>query len=725
MKTSNELIHPNLNSSRRDFLRNASLLSGGLIIALSLPACHRAVPPSKMAGSSQPSAWLRIGTDNKITIIVDRSEMGQGVYTTLPMLIAEELELPLSAINIEAAPVGAHYVNDLAGGQLTGGSTSTRDAWEKLRIAGAQARMVLIEAASRRLGAPATTLWVKDGYIHGAGDARLTFGDVAELAATLPLPSPKEVVLKKTASFELIGKGAARLDSPSKIDGSAEFGIDVKLRGMKYAALIQSPVLGGTVQSVDSTEAVGMPGVVKILTVGQGSGVLVVATHYWQALKARDALKIVWSPGARLNVSNATIRAGLKAASSGNGLSARKDGDALAVLKSAPHTLSATYELPLLAHATLEPMNCTADVQASRCDVYVGTQVQQMAQEVAAHAAGMKPDQVRIHTTLLGGGFGRRLETDFIPAAVEGSKALGAPVKVIWTREDDMTHDTYRPPAYDQIVAGLAANGDIDAIHIKITSPSVTARLFPSPDSNEVDSFAVEAAANYLYDVPNIFVEYVQHEVGIDVGYWRSVSHALNCFVVESFMDELAHSRGVDPVEYRRQLLKKQPRALRVLNEAASRADWGKTEKGHFLGVSVMEGYGSYLAQVADISLDASGKMKIHRVVCVVDCGIKVNPKIVESQVFGGIVFGLSAALWGDIHIEGGEVKQANFDTYRVLRMSETPQIDVHLLDSTETPGGMGEPSTALVAPAVANALFAATRKRLRTLPFAGQIAIA
>jgi isoquinoline 1-oxidoreductase beta subunit len=365
----------------------------------------------------------------------------------------------------------------------------------------------------------------------------------------------------------------------------------------------------------------------------------------------------------------------------------------------------------------MEPMNCTADVKADGCDVYVGTQVQQIAQATAAKAAGLAPAQVRIHTTLLGGGFGRRLEVDFIPAAVEASKAVGAPVKVIWSREDDMTHDAYRPPAHDVLAAGFDDGGKLQAVQIRLVGPSITARMFPAVVEKAVDPFAVEAAANFLYDVPNVYVEHVRKEIGVDVGYWRSVSHALNCFVVESFVDELANSAKQDPYEFRRALLGKQPRAKHVLEEAATRAGWGQAPAGHHQGIALMEGYGTYLAQVAEISVGPGGKLAIHRLVTVVDCGAKVNPAIVESQVTSGIVFGLSAALWGHIDLKQGQVQQRNFDSYRVLRLNELPQLDVHLVDSTEAPGGIGEPSTALVAPAVCNAIHAATGQRLRALP--------
>ena len=700
---------------RREFLKVGALAGGGLVLGISLAGCSK---PAELAAKSvaggQPVAWLKIAGDNTITILVDKSEMGQGVYTALPMLLAEELDVPLKAVKVVAAPAAAPYVNVFLGTMITGGSTSVREAWGKLRTAGAQARAMLVGAAADEWKVDASTLKVADGVVTGPGGQKRTFGELAEAAARRPVP--KDAKPKDPATFALVGKAQPRVDTPAKLDGSAEYGIDIKLPGMKYAALAQSPVLGGSVKSVDSAAAEKMPGVIKV--VATQSGVAVVADHYWQAHTARDALKITWDAGPNAHLDTAAIRAGLKSAK-GAPLSARKDGDAAAALKAASKRVEAAYELPLLAHATMEPMNCTADVRADGCDLYVPTQVQQIAQGTAAAAAGLKPEQVNVHTTLLGGGFGRRLEVDFIPAAVEASKAAGVPVKLIWTREDDMTHDAYRPPAYDTGTAGFDATGALTGVHIKLTSPSITARMFPPVvDGGKMDPFAVEAAANFLYDVPNVAVDYLRHEVGINVGYWRSVSHALNCFVVESFMDEVAHAAGKDPYEFRRALLGKQPRAQKVLDEAASRAGWGKAPAGRHQGIAVMEGYGTYLAQVAEISIE-QGKMKVHKITCVVDCGHKVNPGIVDQQISGGIVFGLSAALWGEVTLEGGKVKQSNFDNYRVLRMHQMPELDVHLLDSTEAPGGIGEPSVAVVAPALANAVFAATGKRVRALPLA------
>ncbi len=496
------------------------------------------------------------------------------------MLLAEELEVDVDAIRIEPAPVGDAYINPGNGGQVTGTSNSVQDAWDKLRTAGAQARTLLISAAADRWRVDPAQCHARNGRVVNAQGKSLTYGELADSAAKRPLP--KDVKLKARSDFEIIGKPRPRLDSAAKVDGSAEFGLDVKLPGMLYAALAQSPVLGGKVRTVDAGAAEKMPGVRRVMTTA--SGVVVVAEHFWQALKARKALKIEWEPGANSGLDNAAIGALLKkAAAAGAGLSAKNQGDVPGAFKSARHSLSAAYELPLLAHATMEPMNCTADVSAGGCDLYVGTQVQQVSQATAAAAAGLEPAQVRVHTTLLGGGFGRRLDIDFIPAAVEASKAMGAPVKVIWTREDDMTHDTYRPPAYEEVSGGLDASGRLVAWNLHIVSPSITARMFPPVKG--VDDSVIEAAVNNLYDVPNLSVSYSRQEIGIDVGYMRSVSHAPNCFVIESFMDELAALAGKNPYDFRMAHLTRKPRQRRVLQDDRRACRLGQgaggTSSGH------------------------------------------------------------------------------------------------------------------------------------------------
>ncbi len=705
-----------MNPGRRDFLKISAVAGGGLVIALSLPGCGRKQGLGSAAGG-MPNAWLRIGGDNTITVLVDKSEMGQGVYTALPMLLAEELEVPLAAVRVEAAPPGPEYVNRAIGVQITGGSTSVREGWDKLREAGATARVMLVQAAAAAWEVDPSECRVEGGRVLNADGDALTYGAVAEAASKLPVP--KDVPLKSPDAFKLIGTPARRTDSPGKVDGSAQFGIDVRLPGMLYGALAQPPVLGGSLETFDKAAAEQMPGVRGV--VATSSGVVVVADHYWQARQALAALEIEWNAGPNAELDSRRIAATLaNAAKPGSGIPVRSDGDAAAALKAPNKVLRATYRLPLLAHATLEPMNCTADVRADGCDVHVGTQWQDAAQATAAKAAGLEPSRVRIHTTLLGGGFGRRLELDFIPAAVEASKAVGKPVQVIWSREDDMTHDAYRPPANNVAAGALDGEGRLVAWQLHVVSPSVTARMFPTAvaDPKVADPFAVEAAQNFPYDVPNVAVDYKQQEIGINVGYWRSVSHALNCFVAESFMDELAHAARQDPCEFRRALLGKQPRFKRALEEAAAMGGWGSPPAGRHQGIALMEGYGTYLAQVAEVSI-AGGRLKVHRICCAVDCGRMVNPAIVESQIEGGIVFGLTAALWGEITLERGRVRQANFDGYRLLRLNEMPAIEVKLLESSEAPGGVGEPSTALVAPAVCNAIYAATGRRLRDLPIA------
>jgi isoquinoline 1-oxidoreductase subunit beta len=713
--------------SRRDFLNATATVGGGLILALTLPgpgsksnsaaAAATGAADAAAAGKSagQINAWLKIARDNSITIIVDRSEMGQGVYTALPMLLAEELNIDMAAIRIEAAPVGDVYINPGNGGQVTGTSNSVQDAWEKLRMAGATARTMLISAAAKRWRIDPAQCHVKNGTVINHQGKVLTYGELADAAAKESVP--KDLKLIPRTDFQIIGKARARIDTPGKVDGSAEFGLDVKLPGMLHAVLAQSPVLGGKVQTFDAGAAEKMPGVRKVMVTS--SGVVVVADHFWQALKARNALAITWDAGANAQLDNAAIRAMLvKTAAAGAGLSARNDGNVDGALKSSKQSLSAAYYLPLLAHATMEPMNCTADVRADGCDLYVGTQVQQIAQTTAATSAGLAPEKVRVFTTLIGGGFGRRLDIDFIPAAVEASKALGTPVKVIWTREDDMTHDTYRPPAYEEVSGGVDASGKVIAWKLHITSPSITARMFPPVKG--VDDSVIEAAVNNLYDVPNLSVSYSRQEIGIDVGYMRSVSHAPNCFVIESFMDELAAAAGKNPYDFRLAQLGNKPRQRRVLQLTAERAGWGKAPAGRYQGIALLEGYTTHLAQVAEISIE-NGELKVHKITCVVDCGQMVNPRIVESQIESGIVFGLTAALWGEVTLKGGRVQQTNFNNYRLLRGNELPELDVHLLDSDEAPGGIGEAAVPLVAPAICNALFTATGIRLRELPIGRQ----
>ncbi len=703
--------------SRRGFLQTAGAASGALVIGLYLPGTE---PAAAAAGASatqlvKANAWLTIGTDGSINILCDRSEMGQGVYTALPTLIAEELGINPADVKVEFAPPGNEYINNLLGTQITGGSTSVRDAWEKLRMAGAEARARLIAVAASDWNVAAETCAVANGYVV-AGNRRRAFGELAEAAAALP--KPDKVTLKDPKDFQYIGKTQPRLDTPLKVDGRAKFGIDTRLPGMLYAALAQPPVLGGSVRSFDASKAQALPGVRHVLQTS--GGVAVIADSWWQARQARDALVIEWNAGPNAKLTNAEIYAGLKSASATPGRSVRSDGDFEAVLQASRHRVEAAYELPMLAHSTLEPQNCTVEFRDGECHVHVPTQVQLIAQASAMKACGLPAEKVFIHTTFLGGGFGRRLDVDFIPPAVECARAAGKPVKLLWTREDDTTHDVYRPPARNTLTGSFDAAGKLEAVKIHLVAPSITARWAPSVVEKIIDPFAIEAAHNFPYDVPNVSVDYLRHEVGINVGYWRSVSHALNCFAIESFMDELASAAKTDPYEFRRALLSKQPRWRAVLDAAATDAKWGKAAKGRHQGIAVMSGYDTYLAQVAEVSVERN-KLKIHRIVCAIDCGQMVNPSIVRAQAEGSIIFGLTAALFGEINIADGKVQEQNFDSYRLLRINEVPPIDVHLLESTEKPGGMGEPGVAVIGPAVCNAIFAATGKRLRSLPISKQ----
>jgi isoquinoline 1-oxidoreductase beta subunit len=704
-------MEPITSPSRRDFLKTGAAVSGGLVLGIALPD---ALVPSAGAAetASMPNAWVRIGRDNVITILSARSEMGQGTYTTMPTLVAEELEVDLNTIKIEIAPPGEPYINAMLGGQLTGGSTSVAEGYDKLRIAGAQARTMLVAAAAQKWGVDASACRAQNAVVQGPSGQKATYGELAEAASKLPVP--KDVKLKEHKDSRYVGKSINRLDTPAKIDGTAEFGLDVKLPGMLYAALAQCPVIGGKATSFDATKAKAMPGVKHVVQISDG--VAVVADTWWRAKAARDALAVTWDEGAGKGLNSAGIASALKAAAAKPGAVFKKLGNVEEGTTGAAKTVEAAYELPFLAHATMEPMNFTADVRKDSCLVYGPTQFQQMAAGAAAQVTGLKPEQITVRTTYLGGGFGRRIDVDFIVQAIEISKAVGAPIKLVWTREDDMTHDFYRPISYHQLSGALDAQGRPVAMKFHLTSPSVTSRLFPAVVQNGIDPFMLEAAA-VPYDIPHQLADVVIHDTGLRVGYWRSVSHALNSFANESFMDEMALAAGKDPYEFRRALLDKQPRLKHVLELAALKAGWGKPlPAGRARGIGLLEGYGTSMAQVAEVSV--TGKtVKVHRVVVAADLGKMVNPNIVRQQLESSIIYGLSAVLYGEITLKDGRVQQSNFHDYAVVRMPESPVIEMHLVDSNEKPAGIGEPGTALIGPSVANAVFAATGQRLRKLP--------
>jgi isoquinoline 1-oxidoreductase beta subunit len=696
--------------SRRAFLQTSAVTGSGLMLGFTLPG---SIGEAMAAGVLYtPNAWVHIADDNTITLISARSEMGQGVYTSMPMLIAEELNVDVHKIKVAIAPPGAVYVNALLGAQITGGSTSVRDGWEKLRIGGAQVREMLITAAADKWKVDRSTLRAENGMVLGPNGKKASYGQLAAAASQVPVP--EKVALKDPKDFTIVGKRVKRLDTPMKVNGTAQFGIDVKLPGMVYASLEQCPVIGGTVKSFDAAKAKSMPGVIDVVQIPDG--VAVVADTYWHAKTAREALVVQWDNGAVGEIDNASMIAGIdKAAANDKPIVILAKGDAAGAMKGAAKIIKADYRMPLVAHAALEPMNFTASFANGKLLLIGPTQFQQGAQGATAAALGIKPEDITLQTTFLGGGFGRRLELDFIVQAAQISKAIGKPVKLLWTREDDTTHDFYRPMALTQVAAGVDADGKPLAMTFRVTSQSITQRAFGLP-KDTLDPFMAEASVP-RYDVPNTLHDLVIHDTGLRAGYWRAVSHNMNAFANESFIDELAASAGKDPYAYRMSLLGSQPRMANVLKTAADKAGWGTPlPAGRSRGIAMMEGYDTYMAQVAEISMK-DGVPVVHKVTVAVDLGRMVNPDTVEAQIQSSIAFGLTAALYGEINLDKGRVQETNFHQYLILRMNEAPVIDIVLIPSTEKPGGIGEPATALIGPAVANAMFASTGKRMRKLP--------
>jgi isoquinoline 1-oxidoreductase beta subunit len=700
--------------SRRGFLQTSAIAGGGLILGVAVPEIGLLA-----AGTVHtPNAWVHIADDNTITLLSARSEMGQGVYTSMPMLIAEELNVDIRRIKVAIAPPNAKlYGNALLGGpQLTGGSSSVRDGWEKLRVAGAQVREMLISAAAAEWQIDRAQIRAEDGWLSATGGRKGSYGHFAAAAALLPVPD--KVAIKEPKDFRIVGKPTRRLDTPAKVNGTAEFGIDVVLPGMVYASLAQCPVIGGTVKSFDATKARAATGVVDIVQIPDG--IAVVADSWWHAVKARQLLTIIWDEGAGAALDDKSMLAATRAAAaSTKPLPIKAVGDADAVIAASAKVIRAEYTLPLLSHSPLEPMNFTASVTGDKVMLIGPTQWQDAAQGQIAKVLGVKAEDVSVQTTFLGGGFGRRIDIDFIIQAAQISKAVGKPVKLLWTREDDMTHDYYRPQSVHQLAAAIGADGKPVAMSFRLASQSITGRVFGLPAPVQ-DPLMTEAAIA-PYEIAATRHDTVKHDAGLRVGYWRSVSHALNAFANESFIDELAANAGRDPVAYRLSLLGSKPRFVNVLKLAADKSGWaGAAPAGRFRGVALMEGYDTTMAQVAEISVK-DGVPVVHKVTVVADLGYMVNPDTVRAQIESSIVFGLTAALYGEITVDKGRVQQQNFNTYKLLRMHEAPQIDITLVDSTEKPGGIGEPATALIGPAVANAMFAATGKRLRSMPFTAE----
>jgi len=702
--------------SRRGFLRAGAVAGGGLMLSLSLPFASGEAQGAE-ADSFTPNAFIRIGGDGQIVLIMPYVEMGQGTYTAIPMLIAEELEVELRQVRLEHAPPNEKlYANPLLGVQATGNSNAMRGAWEPLRQAGATARIMLIAAASRRWDVDPKSCRAQDGeVIHVPTARRLKYGELAAEAAKQPVPG--NVTLKSPADFKLIGTPAKRLDTPAKVNGTAVYGIDARPPGVKIATLAQSPVFGGRVKSLDDAAAKDVKGVRQIIRLDDA--VAVVADHMWAAKKGLAALKIEWDEGAHATLNTAQIADELAHATLGSGVVAQSIGDADKAMAGAATRIEAIYQVPFLAHATMEPMNCTVHYRKDECEIWIGSQAVARVQGMAAKAAGLPPEKVIVHNHLIGGGFGRRLEADGAVRAVEIAKHVDGPVKVVWTREEDIQHDMYRPYWFDRLSAGLNERGEPVAWNNRFAGSSVTARWLPPGFKDGLDFDSTEGAIDLVYGLPNFHVEYVRVEPpGIPTAFWRSVGPSHNVFVTESFIDELAAAAKQDAVAYRRALLDKSPRAKAVLNLAAERAGWGQAlPKGSGRGVSLQFVFGSYLAQVADVEVSKEGMVRVRRVVCAVDCGTVVNPDTVQAQIQSGIVFGATAALYGEITLKNGRVDQTNFDTYQILRMNEAPAIEVHIVKSEEPPGGMGETGTSAIVPAIANAIFAATGKRLRKMP--------
>ncbi|MBW4091695.1 MAG: xanthine dehydrogenase family protein molybdopterin-binding subunit [Proteobacteria bacterium] len=697
-----------------------SVLAGGIALVLStaLPAGSRIARAA--SARFAPNAFIRIGADGSITLVMRDVEMGQGIWTGASMLLAEELDVGLDQVTPEFAPPNDKlYRNPLLGLQATGGSTSIRGDWNDLRKAAAIARSVLVRAAAQQWNVDPAACSVMRGIVtHGATGQTAPYASLVPLAVTLPVPA--DAALKNRRDWLLIGTSQKRLDTPTKVNGKTIYGIDVRLPGMKIASVAICPVLGGKLARLNDTAARKLPGVVDVLKLD--NAVAVVGEDFWAAKQGLDALDIDWDLGANAGLTQAQIVQGHADASAGSGIVARMEGDPDTAIAGAAIKRDAVYQLPFLAHAPMEPINCTAHVRQDGATIWCGTQVPTRAQAEAARVTGLPIEQVTVHNHMIGGGFGRRLECEYVGIAAALARQVPYPLKMIWTRETDIRHDRYRPYYYDRVAAGLDEKGEIVGWTHKTTGSSVMARWAPAGmRANGIDPDAVECAENPPYDFPSLRVSWVRHEPpGLVTAWWRGVGPAHNVFVVESFIDEMAHAAKQDPVAFRRSLLRMNPRARNVLDLAAQKSGWGSAvPKGVGRGVMVQSAFGSFLSVVCELGVSPENEIRLRRVVAVMDCGQAVNPNSVRAQVEGGLVFGMTTALYDEITLEKGRVQQSNFDSYRMLRMDETPSIEVHIVDSTATPGGLGETGTAAAFPAVANAIFAASGKRIRRLPLA------
>jgi isoquinoline 1-oxidoreductase beta subunit len=702
--------------SRRTLMTGA--LAGGFVLAFRLPlraANEPEQPPDDTAGKFAPNAFIRIDHAGKTTLVMPQVEMGQGVYTAIAMILADELDADFAAVTLEHAPANDKlYGNPTFGVQVTGNSNSIRSFWKPLRVAGATARAMLVAAAAGQWQVDPASCTASNGKVtHGASGRVAAYGDL--VAAASGIPVPQNPPLKDPKDFTLIGKPLKRLDTPNKTDGKVVYGIDAILPGMKFATLAQCPVFGGKVAHVDDSAAKAVPGVQKIVVLDDL--VAVVGDHTWAAKKGLDALVITWDEGPNAKVSSADIWDDLRAASKKDGAVAKSIGDIAKGLAQGER-VDGEYELPFLAHAPMEPLNCTVHVTADACEVWTGTQVMTRCQSYAAQAAGLPLDKVIVNNHYIGGGFGRRLEADMVAAAVRIGKEVDGPVKVIWSREEDIRHDIYRPVYRDTISASLQ-NGKIVAWKYKISGSSIMARWAPSIFTNGIDIDAVDSAVDMPYDIPNLQVEYVRAEPPVvPTGFWRGVGPNNNVFAIECFIDELARKAGKDAVDFRRGMLDKNPRLKAALDLVAEKSGWGQPLPARTgRGVSIQPSFGSFIATVVEAEVDDKGEVHLRRVTSAVDTGIAVNPDTIMAQLQGGLIFGLTAALYGEVTIAKGRVQQSNFNDYRMLRIDQVPNIEVHVINSGEDPGGIGETGVTAGPPALRNAIYAATGVALRRLP--------
>jgi len=716
-----------INLSRRSFIKSTALVAGGLVVAFSIPQAKRFMGVANAAEAMPlpaPNAFLRIGADDSITVLLAHSEMGQGVWTTLPMLIADELDADWNKVKVEHAPAAPAYIHTAYGIQITGGSSTTWSEFERYRQAGALTRALLMQAAAKQWNVPADTLRTENGAVFN-GQKKLSYGQLVETASQLPTPT--SVTLKKPEQWKFIGKATKRLDSAEKINGSAKFGQDVQFDGLKIGMVARAPVFGTKLKSVDDSEARKVPGVIKVVKVP--TGVAVIAEHYWAAKQGREALKLEWDLAGHDKPDSAVLLKQYQALAQQPGTQAAKAGDVASASKQTKQTLNAEYVLPYLSHAPMEPLNCAVKISDQGCEIWTGTQMQTTDQASAAKILGLKPEQVKIHTQFLGGGFGRRANprADFVSEAVEVAKAAGLPVKTVWSREDDIKGGFYRPMFVHRASVALDKQGKPLAWqHTLVGQSIIKGTPFEGVMIKDgIDATSVEGVADspYVKGTPNHQVHLHSVPSEVPVLWWRSVGHSHSGFVMESLIDELAHASKQDPLAYRRQLLKDHPRHLAALNLAADKASWGKPlPAGVFRGIAVHESFGSYVAEVAEVSVK-EGEVKVHRVVVAIDCGLAVNPDGVKAQMESCVAFALGAALSSEISFKEGQVVQSNFHDYQVLRMKDMPKVEVHIVPSTEKMGGVGEPGVPPLAPAVTNAIFAATGKRLRRLPIGDQLA--